>query len=79
MLYDARPESPTHGRVQEIYLSERNRALMVIPRGVFHAVQNVGTFDAAFVNLPTRPYSHADPDKFRLPHDTDQIPYRFPA
>lgn len=79
VLYDARPESPTRGQVQEIYLSERNRALMVIPRGVFHAVQNVGTFDAAFVNLPTRPYNHADPDKFRLPLDTDQIPYRFPA
>jgi len=28
------------------------------------------------VNLPSRPYLHEDPDKYRLPHDTDEIPYR---
>ena len=25
----------------------------------------------------TKPYDHANPDKYRLPLDTDQIPYRF--
>ena len=49
---------------------------MVIPPGVFHALLNVGEIDALFVNLPTRPYRHDAPDKFRLPLDTDQIPYR---
>ena len=47
--------------------SEKNRALLVIPRGVYHAVQNIGITDAIFVNMPTRPYDHEDPDKFRLP------------
>ena len=75
VLYDARAASPTHGQVDEIFLSERNRGLVVIPRGVYHAVQNVGTVDAYFVNTPTRPYDHANPDKTRLPLDTDQIPY----
>ena len=65
--------------VNEIFLGERNRALVVIPTGVFHAVQNVGTTDAVFVNMPTRPYDHANPDKYRLPIDTDEIPYRFDA
>jgi dTDP-4-dehydrorhamnose 3,5-epimerase len=37
----------------------------------------VGETDAYFVNLPTRAYDHANPDKFRLPLDTDLIPYRF--
>ena len=77
VLYDARPQSPTHGMVNEIFVGERNRALVVIPAGVFHAVQNVGTTDAVFVNMPTRPYDHANPDKYRLPIDTDEIPYRF--
>jgi dTDP-4-dehydrorhamnose 3,5-epimerase len=27
--------------------------------------------------MPTRPYDHADPDKYRLPLDNDVIPFRF--
>jgi dTDP-4-dehydrorhamnose 3,5-epimerase len=77
VLYDGRQSSPTYGTINEIVLSERNRGLVIIPRGVFHAIQNVGTTDALFFNLPTRPYNHAAPDKYRLPLDTDQIPYQF--
>ena len=75
VLYDARAGSPTHGLVNEIFVSERNRALLVVPRGVFHAVQNVGQVDAYYVNAPTRAYDHAQPDKLRLPVDTDRIPH----
>lgn len=77
VLYDAREGSPTHGQINEIFLSERNRAMIIIPRGVYHAVQNVGETDAYFINLPTRPYDHGNPDKYRLPLDTDLIPFRF--
>jgi dTDP-4-dehydrorhamnose 3,5-epimerase len=77
VLYDARDGSPTQGRINEIFLGERNRAMIIIPRGVYHAVQNVGDTDAYFVNLPTRAYDHANPDKYRLPLDSDLIPYRF--
>jgi dTDP-4-dehydrorhamnose 3,5-epimerase len=77
VLYDDRAESPTHGMVNEIYLGERNRALINIPRGVYHAIQNVGLTDAYFINMPTRAFNHARPDKLRLPIDTEQIPYRF--
>lgn len=78
VLYDARIGSPTHGQIDEIYLGERRRGTMIIPRGVFHAVRNVGRTDAWFVNVPTAPYRHDRPDKRRLPLSTDQIPYRFP-
>lgn len=77
VLYDARPDSPTHGLINEFTLSERNRAVFAIPAGVYHAVRNIGTTDAAFINLPSRPYNHAAPDKLRLPLDNDLIPYRF--
>jgi dTDP-4-dehydrorhamnose 3,5-epimerase len=77
ILYDARANSPTRGMINEIYRSEHERNIMVIPAFVFHAHQNVGNNDALFVSMPTRPYNHADPDVFRLPLDTDQIPYRF--
>ena len=76
VLYDARIDSPTHRAINEIFLSERNRGLVVIPAGVFHAVQNVGDVDALFINLPTEPYRHENPDKYRLPLDTGEIPYR---
>jgi dTDP-4-dehydrorhamnose 3,5-epimerase len=75
VLYDARSGSATPGRVNEFFFSERGRGLLTIPRGVFHAVQNVGQVDACFVNMPTRPYDHENPDKQRLPLDTDRIPY----
>ena len=77
VLYDDRPGSPTHKMLNEIYLSENNRGLITIPRGVYHALENVGETDVVFINMPTRPYNHADPDKYRLPLDTDLIPYRF--
>jgi dTDP-4-dehydrorhamnose 3,5-epimerase len=77
VLYDNRPESPTYRMINEIYLSDYNRQFLVIPTRVFHAVQNVGTTDAMFVNFPTQPYDHANPDKFRLPIENDVIPFSF--
>ena len=77
VLYDDREGSPTHGQVNEFFFGERRRATVVIPAGVWHAVANVGETDAIFLNSPTRPYDHADPDKYRLPLVNDLIPYSF--
>jgi dTDP-4-dehydrorhamnose 3,5-epimerase len=63
--------------VNEIYRSDLSRDLMVIPAFGYHAHQNVGTTDALFVSLPSRPYDHESPDVYRFPIDTDQIPYQF--
>jgi dTDP-4-dehydrorhamnose 3,5-epimerase len=75
VLWDMRTDSSTAGQVNEIYLSERNRGLLVIPPYVVHAVQNIGQSDAVFINLPTQPYNHADPDKYRV--DPASVPYSF--
>lgn len=77
VLYDDRPESPTYGIVNELFRSELDRTVMVIPAHVYHAHQNIGTADALFISMPTRPYQHDDPDVYRLPIDTGQIPYSF--
>jgi dTDP-4-dehydrorhamnose 3,5-epimerase len=63
--------------VSKVYLSEYNRRMMIIPRGVWHADRNVGIKDCLVVNFPTIQYNHASPDKYRLPLDTDLIPYKF--
>lgn len=76
-LFDDRPSSPTYRLLNLFTISERNRGLVIVPRGVFHALQNIGETEAMFVNMPTRAYDHADPDKFRLPIKNDLIPFAF--
>jgi dTDP-4-dehydrorhamnose 3,5-epimerase len=77
VLYDPRPESKTYGEVCEIVLTEHNRRIVNVPRNVWHADQNIGTKDVVVINFPTICYDHTNPDKYRLPLDTDLIPYKF--
>jgi dTDP-4-dehydrorhamnose 3,5-epimerase len=77
VLYDDREDSPTYKAVSEVYASEFNRALMIIPHGVFHAVQNIGDEEALLIDMPSVAYDHHNPDKYRLPLQNDIIPYRF--
>jgi dTDP-4-dehydrorhamnose 3,5-epimerase len=79
VMYDGRPDLPTSGTVSRVVLSHYNRGLMNIPAGVWHANRNLGHNDVVVVNFPTIPYDHSNPDKYRLPLDTDQIPYKFDA
>lgn len=77
VFFDNRPESPTYKLLNQFVLGDRNRALIITPAGVFHAVQNIGEAEAVFINMPTKPYAHADPDKLRLPLKNDLIPFAF--
>lgn len=79
VMYDAREEASTHGLVAKVVLSEHHRRLMNIPAGIWHANHNIGEKEVLVVNFPTIPYDHAAPDKYRLPLDTDQIPYTWPS
>lgn len=76
-LYDDREDSPTRGQLNVFTLSDHQRAMVRVPRGVWHGVQNVGEVDGVFINLPTRPYNYADPDKYRLPLQNALIPFDF--
>jgi len=78
VLYDGRDKSPTRGMVSTVHLSEWNRGLLNIPTGIWHATFNPGSKDALAINFPTQPYNHDKPDKYRLPFNTDEIPYQFP-
>ena len=77
ILYDERADSPTYGLVAKVVLSEYRRQLLSIPAGVWHADRNIGARDVLFVNFPTQPYDHANPDKYVLPPNNDRIPYHF--
>jgi dTDP-4-dehydrorhamnose 3,5-epimerase len=77
VMYDERGGSPTEGLVAKVVLSEHRRRLMNVPAGIWHADRNLGEKDIVVVNFPTIQYDHSNPDKYRLPLDTDRIPYRF--
>jgi dTDP-4-dehydrorhamnose 3,5-epimerase len=77
VLYDERPKSPTFKMINEIFLSEHNRALLTYPSNIWHAVENIGDKEALIINMPNKPYDHTNPDKFRLPLENDVIPYKF--
>lgn len=77
VLYDIRPDSPSYGQVDVLELGAQRKVMLTIPRFVVHGVQNFGSTEANFVNLPTNVYDPGNPDKFRLPPDHPGIPYRF--
>lgn len=77
VLFDDREFSPTKGLISEHYFSEMNRALVSVPPGIFHAVENVGQSDALMFNIPSEPYRYERPDKKLLPLENSRIPYSF--
>ena len=79
VLFDPRPNSTTYGQICKIFMSGGNRCLVNIPSCVWHADHNIGTTDVVVIDMPTVPYDHANPDKYRLPIDTPLIPYSFGA
>ena len=75
VLYDGREGSPTHGEVNEFFMGEQNPTLLKIPAGVMHGFKGIGQEMALIVNVPTELYNYEQPDEYRLPAHTDQIPY----
>jgi len=76
-LYDPRPGSPTHGTVNVFRFGSVRPALLVVPPRVYHGVQNLDATPSFLLNVVDRAYDYVDPDHYRLPWDTDRIPYRF--
>ncbi|WP_439814327.1 dTDP-4-dehydrorhamnose 3,5-epimerase family protein [Zavarzinia sp. CC-PAN008] len=77
VLFDARSGSPSAGAVAVLRLGQERPATVLVPPGVWHGVQSIGDGPAILVNVVDRAYSYQAPDHYRLPPDTDQIPYRF--
>jgi dTDP-4-dehydrorhamnose 3,5-epimerase len=76
-LYDGREGSPTNGLVNEFRFGTIRPALLVVPPRVWHGVENIGSSQAFLLNLVDRAYDYEDPDHWRVPATSDQIPFRF--
>ncbi|WP_081691469.1 cupin domain-containing protein [Cucumibacter marinus] len=79
VMFDPRPESSTCGHICRVVLSAATPRLMNVPKFVWHADHNIGEGTCRVVNFPTIQYNHENPDKYRLPLDTDLIPFDFGA
>jgi len=75
VLYDGREGSPTHGEVNEFFMGTLNPILLRIPPGVMHGFKGISQEMTLIVNVPTELYNYQQPDEYRLPPHTDQIPY----
>ena len=75
VLYDARKDSPTYKNILELFIGEKNPALIHIQPGIYHGFKAIGKETAYFLNIPTLPYNYKEPDEYRLPPDTKEIPY----
>lgn len=75
VLYDRREGSKTFGEVNEHFLGDHNRSLLVIPAGVLHGMKGVGTEPAFLVNTPTHVYNYKEPDEFRVDPHGGEVPY----
>ena len=75
VLYDGRKDSATFGEINEFFIGVLNPMLVQIPKGVYHGFKGISEELTLIVNIPTRTYNYSDPDEFRLPAHTNEIPY----
>jgi dTDP-4-dehydrorhamnose 3,5-epimerase len=83
-LYDGREDSPTRGMVQDVILhspptQDPVPLLLKIPPLVVHGFTAIDSEEARIINIPTFPYHYADPDEYRYPWNTPEIPYQWPS
>jgi dTDP-4-dehydrorhamnose 3,5-epimerase len=75
VLYDDQEDSETRGQINEFFVGDKNPLLISVPPLVYHGFKAVGDETAYFLSVPTLAYNYKEPDEFRLPPDTDKIPY----
>lgn len=75
VLYDDRKGSKTRGEINEFLIGEQNQALVKVPPEVWHGFKVISQKPALVVNASTELYDYKAPDEYRLPPDTDEIPY----
>jgi dTDP-4-dehydrorhamnose 3,5-epimerase len=75
VLYDAREHSKSKGRLMELHAGDARPCLIVVPPGIWHGMQSLGDIDALVLNCPTEAYNYSNPDHYRLPFDSPEIPY----
>lgn len=75
VLYDGRPESPTHKAVQELFIGEAYYALVTVPPKIWNGFKGIGVMPAIVANCATEPH---DPEEIvRMDPFSKDIPYNW--
>ena len=75
VLFDNRDGSPTNGEINEFFIGVHNPMLLQIPPDVMHGFKCISKNEAIVLNCPTEAYNYEQPDEFRLPAHSPDIPY----
>lgn len=75
VLYDSRPDSKTKGEINEFFMGDHNLMLLQIPKDVYHGFKCISETEAVIINVPTETYNYKEPDEYRMPAHTKEIPY----
>ncbi len=75
VIYDSREDSPTYGELNEFFVGEQNPMLLRVPPQVYHGYKTIGVEPAVLLNFPDKVYNREQPDEFRIPYNSQQIPY----
>jgi len=75
VLSDNRKDSSTYRMINELFFGEKNPLLISIPPNIWHGFKAIGSKKITVLNVPTELYNYDEPDEYRLPYDTDEIPY----
>jgi dTDP-4-dehydrorhamnose 3,5-epimerase len=74
VLYDDRPDSPTRGKLMEVFLGPDNYALAIVPPGVWNGFKGMSEPVAIVANCASHPHDptrseRLDPLKNDIPYD----------
>lgn len=75
VMYDARPQSPTYGTVQEMTMGSNRYVRVTVPPGIWSAFQGISNDPALVCNLLDFP--HDDSETERCSIDKNDIPYQW--
>ncbi|MEW6041967.1 MAG: dTDP-4-dehydrorhamnose 3,5-epimerase, partial [Elusimicrobiota bacterium] len=75
VLYDARKNSPTKDKLEELFVGEDNYVLVKIPPGIYNGFKGIGTKPAIVANCATIP--HNPREIKRLNPFSKKIPYNW--
>lgn len=84
VLHDSREHSPTKGLTEEYILEappclDQAPCLLKIPPFVLHGFAVLEGEEARIINIPTLPYQYDAPDEYRLPWNSPEVPFTWPA
>lgn len=75
VLYDARPNSPTHGQVNEIVIGDDNYSLVQIPPGLIYGFQSISPAGTLIANCLDKTYESSQTKAIAM--DSRDIPYQW--